>query len=573
MGNLVFEFAVRAFLIAMVTAAVLRLLRIRTASARHRAWTGVVVVMLLLPIWLAWGPRAAVHVLPALESSSPVSVSSPGRPEFHPASPIGAAASNPSRPEASKPAWRFPSLLAGIYLLGAIVLLARLFLGTARAHVLMRRAKLQDGQLSSSWCVSPITVGWLHPVSILPEHWTQWSASQLRAVLIHEREHARRRDPLVQWLALFNRAVFWFHPLAWWLERQLSLLAEEACDAAVLSDGHDPRDYSEYLMDLANSVMQVGRRVHVTGMSLPGSYLPRRIPRLFDGTATRRISRVRLVCAFAVCAISSAAFGAVSLERIQRRSEMVSTVTGASEVKPVHVELTPRKATSTAPVSVAALAQNPAPAPLAGAVSTPSIQIESRFVVADRSLVQEVLRRAGIESGTRPATNSNTNTTNTDGNRLLVVAVGGVAALDEIIAAAEANGTARVLGRPQIRTQNNMEATVSQGTQIPVQVNTNGTTSVDFLNVGLKMSVLPQIRDSGTILMKMNLELSQLENTRSVNGTTSGVTQRVITTVVLMEDGTTSMVGGLVVDAGVPGSRPVPGLGAIPAIGGLFAGG
>src|SRR5512140_2695582 len=58
---------------------------------------------------------------------------------------------------------------------------------------------------------------------------------------------ARRRDPLVEWLALLNRAVFWFHPLAWWLERKLSALAEDACDAAVLRGGHDAHAYSEYL--------------------------------------------------------------------------------------------------------------------------------------------------------------------------------------------------------------------------------------------------------------------------------------------------------------------------------------
>lgn len=75
---------------------------------------------------------------------------------------------------------------------------------------------------------------------ILPEHWRQWPQAQLDAVLTHEHEHARRRDPLVQWLALLNRALFWFHPVAWWLERHLSALAEEACDNVVLERGTSP---------------------------------------------------------------------------------------------------------------------------------------------------------------------------------------------------------------------------------------------------------------------------------------------------------------------------------------------
>jgi len=55
-------------------------------------------------------------------------------------------------------------------------------------------------------------------------------------VLTHEWEHVRRRDPLVQWLALLNRSIFWFHPLAWWLERKLSelprMLATRPCSSA-----------------------------------------------------------------------------------------------------------------------------------------------------------------------------------------------------------------------------------------------------------------------------------------------------------------------------------------------------
>lgn len=49
-------------------------------------------------------------------------------------------------------------------------------------------------------------------------------------MLTHEREHVRRRDPLVRWLALLNRCVFWFHPLAWWLERPRAAQPSPYCD-------------------------------------------------------------------------------------------------------------------------------------------------------------------------------------------------------------------------------------------------------------------------------------------------------------------------------------------------------
>src|SRR5260370_42206188 len=115
---------------------------------------------------------------------------------------------------------------------------------------LVRDAVLHDTLHTSPLCAAPVTVGFFHPVVIFPDHWRQWPQAQLEAVLTHEGEHARRRDSLVQWLALLNRALFWFHPVAWWLERHLSALAEEACDNVALERGHNPREYAEYLIDM-----------------------------------------------------------------------------------------------------------------------------------------------------------------------------------------------------------------------------------------------------------------------------------------------------------------------------------
>ena len=58
------EWSIRAGLMAAGTAAVLRILRIRGAAARHAAWTAMLVFMLLMPAWTAWGPKVAVRVLP-----------------------------------------------------------------------------------------------------------------------------------------------------------------------------------------------------------------------------------------------------------------------------------------------------------------------------------------------------------------------------------------------------------------------------------------------------------------------------------------------------------------------------
>lgn len=228
MQNLILECAVRATLIAICTAAVLHILRVKGARVRHAVWASVVILMLALPVWTAWGPRAVVRVLkpataPIINRSTVVTENGSGEP-------LPAV-----RSSVKSTLWTWQTSLAAVYLLGFCALLARLTIGTVRAHMLVRRAANREGRLTSDACAAPVTVGWLNPTVILPERWPRWQQAQLNAVLAHEDEHARRRDPLVQWLALLNRAVFWFHPLAWWLERRLSTLAEEACDAAVLS--------------------------------------------------------------------------------------------------------------------------------------------------------------------------------------------------------------------------------------------------------------------------------------------------------------------------------------------------
>ena len=307
MLRLILEFILRTALIAGVTAAMLRVTKVRMAAVRHAVWAGVVVVMLLLPVWLTWGPKAYLRVLPNVTAQPAVVATGPAMlVHLNLMPPADASAS------ARYPAPGWPRLALAIYFLGLGLLLARLTIGTARAHTLARRAVNRAGRLTSASCAAPVTVGWLHPVVILPEHWLQWSPAQMEAVWTHELAHARRRDPLVQWLALFNRAVFWFHPIAWWIERKLSALAEEACDAAVLESGYDPREYSECLLHMARSVMQAGARVDV-GMAIPGSFLAQRIRRILDGGRVPRASRPRIACAVTACAVMSAALAAGTL--------------------------------------------------------------------------------------------------------------------------------------------------------------------------------------------------------------------------------------------------------------------
>jgi type IV pilus assembly protein PilQ len=146
---------------------------------------------------------------------------------------------------------------------------------------------------------------------------------------------------------------------------------------------------------------------------------------------------------------------------------------------------------------------------------------------------------------------------------------GGDILLDELIGVAEARGTAKLLSRPRVTTQNNVAATIQQGTQIPVQTNVNNTITVQFTSFTLNLTVTPQITEAGTILLKANIQNSQPDFARAVNGVPSVSTQSAQTQV-LIPDGGTAVIGGILIDTDSVNVRQVPGLGSLPLIGNLF---
>jgi hypothetical protein len=313
MVRLLVECAVRGTLTATVTGVILWATRIKTPVALHAAWTGVLLSMLFLPVWTVWGPRASMRVLPPMPAPREIMARVPG-PVLHVPQTNQGPLETVDSASVQTQGRDWQRVLLGIYVVIAGALLARLAIGTVSTQRLVRGAVRRDGRLTSARCAAPITVGWFRPVAILPERSHAWPPAQLDAVMTHEHEHARRRDPLVQWLALFNRAVFWFHPLAWWLERRLAALAEDTCDAAVLARGHDAGDYAEYLLDIARAVTGSGSRVRVVGSAMPGPHLARRIRQILNRAPAPRISRTRLACTVAACAISSAVCAATTLE-------------------------------------------------------------------------------------------------------------------------------------------------------------------------------------------------------------------------------------------------------------------
>jgi type IV pilus assembly protein PilQ len=143
-------------------------------------------------------------------------------------------------------------------------------------------------------------------------------------------------------------------------------------------------------------------------------------------------------------------------------------------------------------------------------------------------------------------------------------------ALDVILTAAESRNIAKVLSKPRLVTQNNITAEVKQGTRIPVQTVVNNTISTQFLDVVLRLNVTPQITAEGTVFLDIVIENTAIDpGIDRINGIPALATQET-TTQVLIEDGGTVVVGGVMVTNNSTNVAQVPLLGSVPIIGHLF---
>lgn len=291
-GGVIGEASMRILAVAAVAGLYVAIRR-PGAATRHAVWTAVCAVMLALPLLLAVAPRWSVEypaaLLPAPQQVQPgvtVSVSS-------------LRVLTPPAAPAPRTDWLVIAYAAG---LGFFLL--RLAAGWAGLRRLLRAARpLRElDAWESDRLHVPVTVG---SRVLLPSNWRAWEPWQLQAVLAHERAHVQRRDWLLAQLAFLNRAVFWFHPLAWVLERAMAHAAEDACDDAARVHAPDASAYAALLVHFA-SARPAGARVAVA-MARP-SGLSKRVERLLltAGEVPSRASRAA-VAAICLLAIPTAA--------------------------------------------------------------------------------------------------------------------------------------------------------------------------------------------------------------------------------------------------------------------------
>lgn len=152
---------------------------------------------------------------------------------------------------------------------------------------------------------------------------------------------------------------------------------------------------------------------------------------------------------------------------------------------------------------------------------------------------------------------------------LALGSINGALNLDVALTALERSGKGRLLSTPRVSTQNNVEAEITQGVQIPIQTQANNTVTVTFKDAALQLRVTPQITAAGTVIMRISLENAAPDYSRSVNGIPPIDTQRAVTSV-LVTDGETTVIGGIYTSREQMTEGRTPLLHRIPLLGWLF---
>jgi type IV pilus assembly protein PilQ len=176
---------------------------------------------------------------------------------------------------------------------------------------------------------------------------------------------------------------------------------------------------------------------------------------------------------------------------------------------------------------------------------------------------------AGATQNTATAVNLPTTQAATSAIGLALGSINGAFNLDVALTALENTGKGRILSEPRLTTQNNQQAVVRQGVQIPVQTVANNTITTTFVNADLSLTVTPQITTANTVIMNIALTNASPDFTKAVNGTPP-INSQSATTVVQVNDGATTVIGGIFVSEEQTNNDRTPYLYRVPIIKWLF---
>ncbi|MFC5862908.1 TIGR03435 family protein [Acidicapsa dinghuensis] len=163
-------------------------------------------------------------------------------------------------------------------------------MGLRRKVVLLRSKEMTE----------PGIFGIFRPALLWPERLTeQLTTENLDAILAHELMHVRRQDNLIAAIHMVVEAVFWFHPMVWWIESHMLEERERACDEAAVEQTSRPEVYAMSLLKACRFCAE-SPMTCISGIT--GADLKTRVIRILSNPVECRISLQRRI-ALAVVAI------------------------------------------------------------------------------------------------------------------------------------------------------------------------------------------------------------------------------------------------------------------------------
>lgn len=311
-------------------------LRKNQAHIRYRLWL-IASIKFLLPFSLLidTGERLRTHLSNAITSKPlPVAVAQLTQPfaqmDFSylkdPATDVPLAASHSSH--------FWPYLIAAIWLSGSAALLFTWLRRWSQLCRIARNATPLEidapfAVRTSKSTLEPGIFGIYNPVLLLPEGITErLSPAQLAAILAHEATHVRRRDNLTAALHMFVQALFWFHPMTWWIQARLIEERECACDEAVLAENNEAEVYAESILNVCKFYVESPL---TCASGVTGSDLKKRIMRIMTNRSTRKLDLSRkllLGCAAAIALAVPLSFGLLHPRDVQAQAAAADSIVG-----------------------------------------------------------------------------------------------------------------------------------------------------------------------------------------------------------------------------------------------------
>lgn len=325
-------------LFACVVALLMRMLRRNRAAVRHGLWLAASVKFLVpftllvsLGSQMEWRkphatvqPRVSVPVAVVRQISQP----------FDPPAPPPLLVSVPTAPSP------LPTILLAVWLCGFAVQCLTWWRRWRYVRRALRGASplplgLPIPAMSTTTRLEPGVFGIFRPVLVLPEGIAEHlTPAQFESVLAHELCHARRRDNLAAAVHMLVEALFWFHPLLWWIRLRLVEERERACDEEVLRAAADPQDYAEGIVAVCRHYLK-SPVVCVSGVT--GSKLTRRVEAIMMNRHTHRLNigrRLLLAAAGFAALLVPIGFGAFRIQPVRAQQPSGPSEFDAVSVKP-----------------------------------------------------------------------------------------------------------------------------------------------------------------------------------------------------------------------------------------------